>query len=268
MSKDKKRDKESVFRKRKVTYTIVFVSIFALYFISSAITEFKLSEGLGAFPEAIVWMAEKLIPDYTAWERFPKILDRLVETALLSVAVTTIAAVAAFIFSLFGSKTFKFNGIINQLVRMVAAFFRNVPDVVWAMLLMFSFGQNILTGFFALFFTTFGMLTRSFIETIDEVSSSCVEALNATGANFAQIVFQGIVPSSLTGIITWVLYMIETNIRSSTLIGMLTATGIGYLFDMYYKRLEFSSAGLVILSIVVLVIIIETISNQLRKVIA
>lgn len=51
------------------------------------------------------------------------------------------------------------------------------------------------------------------------------------------------------------------------LIGILTATGIGYLFDMYYKRLEFGSAGLVVISIVVLVILIESLSNLLRKVI-
>lgn len=263
-----KEDKVSVFRKRKITYTIVFVTIFALYLLSCAVTEFELLEGIKSFPEAIAWMGNELNPDAAAFSKLPKICDRLMETALLSVAVTSLAAVFAFVFSLFGSKTLRVNGIVNQIVRMIASFFRNVPDVVWAMLLMFSFGQNILTGFFALFFSTFGMLTRSFIETIDEVSSNCVEALDATGANFAQIVFQGILPSTVTGIITWVLYMIETNIRSSTLIGMLTATGIGYLFDMYYKRLEFTSAGMVIIAIVMLVIIIETISNQLRKVIA
>ncbi len=263
-----KESKESVFRKRKIMYTIVFTSILVLYLTASAVTEFKLMDGVKAFPEAAVWIGNTLIPDAKAMERFPKILSKLMETALLSVAVTTTAAAAAFVFSLFGSRTLKFNGIVNQIVRMTAAFFRNVPDVVWAMLLMFSFGQNVLTGFFALFFTTFGMLTRSFIETIDEVSSDCVEALDATGADFVQIVFQGIIPSAITGIITWILYMIETNIRSSTLIGILTATGIGYLFDMYYKRLEFGSASLVVISIVVLVIIIETISNQLRKVIA
>lgn len=141
---------------------------------------------------------------------------------------------------------------------MVAAFFRNVPDVVWAILLMFSFGQNILTGFFALFFTTFGMLTRTFIETVDEVSADCVEALHAVGATYMQTVFQGIVRSSLSEILTWILFMIETNIRSSTLIGILTATGIGYLFDLYYKRLDYGSASLVVLSIVVLVIGLES----------
>ena len=78
-------------------------------------------------------------------------------------------------FSLLGTRTIKTNLWIGRIVRIIAAFFRNVPNVVWAILLMFSFGQNILTGFFALFFATFGMLTRAFIETIDEVSADCMD---------------------------------------------------------------------------------------------
>ena len=258
---------KKVFFKRKITYLVIFATLIAVYVISASATEFHLSEGLASFPKAMAWIGHNLMPDEKAMERFPKILDKLIETALLSVAVTVIAAIFAFCFSLFGSKATGFNGIVNRNVRIVAAFFRNVPDVVWAMLLMFSFGQNILTGFFALFFTTFGLLTRAFIETIDEVSAAGIEALNASGANFIQTVFQAIIPSAMPGIVTWILYMIETNIRNSTLIGILTATGIGYLFDLYYKRLDFSSASLVVVSIIVLVIAIELVSNLIRKVI-
>ena len=256
-----------IFQKRKITYTLVFLSLILIFCGASLVTQFHLAEGIQSFPAALHWIFSNLIPDETAMERLPKILDKLVETALLSVAVTVLAGICAFFFSLLGSGITKIHWSINRLVRIVAAFFRNVPDVVWAMLLMFSFGQNILTGFFALFFTTFGLLTRALIETIDEVSSNCVEALVATGGRFIHVVFQGILPSSLPGVITWVLYMIETNIRSSTLIGILTATGIGYLFDLYYKRLDFSSASLVVLSIVVLVLVIEGVSNKIRKVI-
>lgn len=258
---------KNVFFKRKMTYILVFAVFIAVYCISAFITEFHMQEGFASFPKAISWIGENLLPDEKAIRRFPKIIEKLTETALLSVAVTVIAAVFAFIFSLFGSKATGFHGAINRIVRIFAAFFRNVPDVVWAMLLMFSFGQNILTGFFALFFTTFGLLTRAFIETIDEVSASGIEALKVSGADFVQTVFQAILPSALPGIITWILYMIETNIRNSTLIGILTATGIGYLFDIYYKRLDFSSASLVVVSIIVLVIAIELISNLIRKVI-
>lgn len=256
-----------IFQKRKITYTLVFLSLILIFCGASLVTQFHLAEGIQSFPAALHWIFSNLIPDETAMERLPKILDKLVETALLSVAVTVLAGICAFFFNLLGSGITKIHWSINRLVRIVAAFFRNVPDVVWAMLLMFSFGQNILTGFFALFFTTFGLLTRAFIETIDEVGSNCVEALEATGGRFIHVVFQGILPSSLPGVITWVLYMIETNIRSSTLIGILTATGIGYLFDLYYKRLDFSSASLVVLSIVVLVLVIEGVSNKIRKVI-
>lgn len=256
-----------IFKKRKITFTIVFIIAAVITLGSALITKYKFVDGITSIPSALVWIGKNLIPTQESLEKLPKILGKLLETTLLSVAVTVIAAVFAFVFSLLGSKTTKVNGILSRAVRIVAAFFRNVPDVVWAILLMFSFGQNILTGFFALFFTTFGLLTRAFIETIDEVSSSCVEALNATGASYIQTVFQGIIPSSAVGIITWVLYMIETNIRSSTLVGMLTATGIGYLFDLYYKRLDFGSAGLVVLSIIILVILIELLSNKLRKII-
>lgn len=252
---------------RKLRYVLVLSVVLLIYCLSAHLTEFRLTDGLASFPEAFSWIVTNLIPDEKAVSRIPKILSKLLETALLSVAVTVFAAVFAFFFSLLGTRTTKNPPVAGSIVRIVAAFFRNVPDVVWAMVLMFSFGQNILTGFLALFFTTFGLLTRAFIETIDEVSANCVEALNATGAGYLQCVFQGIIPSSLPGIVSWVLYMIETNIRSSTLIGMLTATGIGYLFDMYYKSIQFPSAGLIVLFMVILVIAIETISNQIRKVI-
>lgn len=256
-----------VFYRRKITYTLVLAGILLLYVFSAAVTKFHLAEGLSSFGNAVVWMAGNLRITPEAMKLFPKVMDKLTETALLSVAVTTLASFAAFSASLFGSGATGFSGMVNRCVRVIAAFFRNVPDVVWAMLLMFSFGQNILTGFFALFFTTFGMLTRAFIENMDEVSADCIEALNATGANFLQTVCQGIIPSMITSIVTWVLYMIETNIRSSTLIGILTATGIGYLLDLYYKRLDFAVVSLIVAATVVLVIIIEIISNTVRKVI-
>ena len=257
----------SVFVRRKRTMTLAFLGVFALFALSAVVTNYSVIGGFESIPKAVAWMAGNFVPNEKAWTRLSNILTKLTETALVSIAVTVCAAAFAFFFSLLGTKTTKVNPWIAGTVRMIAAFFRNVPDVVWAMLLLFSFGQNILTGFFALFFATFGMLTRTFIETIDEVSASCVEALRTTGATYLQTVFQGVIPSSMPEIVSWVLFMIETNIRSSTLIGVLTATGIGYLFDLYYKRMDYGSASLVVIFIVILVIMIEVISNQIRKVI-
>ena len=257
----------SVFTKRKQTFTLVILVVAGIYLVSSLASGFNIIGGFESFPKAFLWIVTNLIPNEDSLSRLPRILDKLIETAFVAVAVTVCAALCAFFFSLLGTNATRTNPLIARGVRVVAAFFRNVPDVVWAMLLLFSFGQNVLTGFFALFFATFGLLTRTFIETIDEVSAECVEALHATGATTLQVVFQGIIPSVMSVIISWILYMIETNIRASTLIGILTATGIGYQFDMYYKQMNYASAGLVVLTIVILVIAIEITSTQIRKVI-
>ena len=260
-------ENKKIFWKKQQTQTAVLIGMVLLFTVASSLCQFHPAEGVASLPKAVMWMSGNLIPDAKALERFPVIAKQLTDTILLSVAVTVSAAVFAFAFSLLGSKTTRRNPVLGRMVRMIAAFFRNVPDVVWAILFLFSFGQNMVTGFFALFFTTFGLLTRAFIETIDEVSSDCVETLEATGATFLQTVFQGILPTSIEGILTWILYMIETNIRASTLIGILTATGIGYQFDLYYKRLEFGSVGLIVILIVLVVVLIETLSNQIRRVI-
>ncbi|MDO4198902.1 MAG: ABC transporter permease subunit [Erysipelotrichaceae bacterium] len=252
-------------RNKRLSTVIGIAVIFVLYFVAAFVTNFKMNVAVMSFPKAANWIAKYMIPDAQAIERLPRIIEKLTETILVSVAATTIAAVFAFIASIFGSASTKLPKFVNTIVRVIAAFFRNVPDVVWAMILMFSFGQNLLTGFFALFFSTFGMLTRRFIETIDETSKESIEALTACGASFPMIVFQGILPSSISGIITWILYMIETNIRSSTLIGMLTATGIGNLFNIYYNRMQFGSASLIIVLICVIVILIDNLSTIIRR---
>ena len=135
------------------------------------------------------------------------------------------------------------------------------------MVLLISFGQNSVTGFLALFIGTVGFLTRAFIESIDEASQSSVEALTATGATYFQIVSKAVIPQCLPQMISWVLFMVETNIRNATLVGILTGTGIGYTFDMYYKMLNYNAVALVTLCIVITVIVVDLISNHVRKVI-
>lgn len=185
----------------------------------------------------------------------------------MAVAATTVGSVLALFFSLMGSRITKVNSLFYFISRGTATVFRNIPVVAWAMVLLFTFGQSSLTGYLALFFTTFGFLTRGFIETIDEASESAVEALRATGASYMSIVFNAVIPSSLPQMISWMLYMIETNIRDSTLVGLLTGTGIGFSFSLYYSGMNYNAASLVVILIVVTILVTEFISNYIRRVI-
>ena len=242
--------------------------IFALLTIVSVvainITEFSPINALAAIPQAFIWMASNFYPDAKSMNNLGAILLRLKETVFLSIVATATAGISALILALLSVRSAK---AIAVFCRMIASAFRNIPDVVWAIVLLFSFGQNIISGYFAIFFATFGMLTRAFIEAIQEASSGAVEAIEATGATYPQVVFQAILPSIMTQIITWVFFMIETNIRSSTLVGMLTATGVGHLFNLYYKSFDYHSASLVVVTIILIIFAVEFISNYVRRVI-
>jgi len=245
--------------------TFIFLFLLLLVAGASLLLEFEYGEAIMAFPSAAIWIVQNFYPDANAWTKLPDILEKLLETVLMAVASTTAGSVLAYAFALSGAEATKVNSGLAWASKLFASFFRNVPDIVWSMIFLFSFGMNIMTGFLALFFVTFGTLNRAFIETIDETASESVEALTATGATRWQIIGQAIFPNSISGVISWVLYSIENNVRSATLIGMLTGSGIGHIFNLYYKNLDYQSCSLIVLCIMVIVIMLESISNIVRR---
>lgn len=255
------------YKKSKKQLTIVFVMLIGITLLSAKLTDFNFLHSILTLPKAASWMASNLYITAESLEKFPSVLDKLIETIFLSITSTTTAAIVAMFLALMGSQTTKVNNFFASLSRIIASVYRNIPIVAWALILLLSFGQNALTGYFALFLATFGFLTRAFIETIDETSSSSVEALRASGATYFQMVAKAVIPECSPQMISWILYMIETNIRSSTLVGILTGTGIGFMFDLYYKSMNYNVVSLITISIVVVVIGIELISNYVRRII-
>ena len=234
---------------------------------AAALADFDFAAGVASFPRALSWLAANFVPNDRAWANLPRILVKLGETVVVSIMATMLAAVVSFILALLGSRTTRFHPWFTPPVLAIASLGRNIPVVAWAMIFLLAFGQTFLTGLLALFIETVGVLARAFLEVIDETASSPVEALKAGGATWGQVTTQAVVPSTLPPLTSWMLFMLETNIRSATLVGILTGTGIGFLFDLYYKSLNYPSAALVTLVIVVVVLALEAVSNLLRKVI-
>ncbi|MGC8491837.1 MAG: PhnE/PtxC family ABC transporter permease [Syntrophobacteraceae bacterium] len=256
-----------IFAKRRNDSLLFFGVVAALTAGSVLITQYDVIKGFESIFKAFLWGVTNFYPDAHAFSRMGDIMQKLRETVLMSVASTTIAAVFATLLALLGSRTTRINGFFSVFARGLASIFRNIPLVAWAMILMLTFSQSLLTGCLALFFGSLGFLTRAFMETMDEASMQAVEALRATGAAYISIVLQAVLPSSLPQMISWLLFMIDTNVRDATLVGLLTGTGIGFTFDLYYKSFHFHEASLVVILIVLTIIAIEMISNYIRRMI-
>lgn len=251
--------------RKKLLYFLILVIFLVLYLFTSALTEFESIRAITAIPKVVSWMFSNLLPDAKAVTRIPKMLSKLGDTVLMSIMATVVAALLSFLFAIFGSVSTSPNKFLSYIVKAIASVSRNIPVVVWAMIFLLTFGQSSFTGFLALFFSSFGFLTRAFMETIDESASKPVEALTATGASYFQVIFQAVLPSSLPGLFSWILFMIEINIRSATLVGLLTGSGIGFIFNIYYKSLQYKSASLLVMMIMIVILLLEFVSNILRR---
>lgn len=250
-------------QKKKVTI-ILLVMIFVVIG-TSIITEFNMIDAFTSLPKVAGWVFSNFVPNEDALGEIPNIIDNLIDTALLAVMATVTAAVLSFLLAIMGSRTTKVSNAVMFIARGFSSICRNIPIAAWAMIFLISFGQSMVTGYIALFIATLGFLTRVFIETIDETSASSVEALHATGASYFQVILHSVVPASVPQLLSWMLYMIETNIRSATLVGMLTGTGIGNLFILYYRAREYRIAALIVTCLVLVVIGIEMLSNFIRR---
>lgn len=255
------------FLKKRVRLSVMIGLLGVLYVGAAVILNFN-SAAFLYLDRGMIWLFQNFIPTSQSITYWYSITQALLRTFVVAVAATSVAGVLALVLAILGAKSTGPSRTLSWAIRGFASIMRNIPIVGWAMLLLFSFKQNDFTGFLALLFLSVGFLTRAFMETIEDVDVEKIQALQVTGASYLQVISQAVLPEITTPLISWLLYMIENNIRDATLVGLLTGTGIGFVFDLYFKSLRYGPAGLVVLAIIILVIAVELVSNYVERRIA
>lgn len=242
-------------------FLIVLLLLFTFATAFSKFNPFTATASQGEFWRFIV--QDFMPPKFKNWEA---LWASVGETLCMAVGATGVSAVIAFFLAFLGTPSICRMKSVNFLVRMIASILRNIPALVWAFILVAAFGIGTETGVIALCVSTIGFLTRSFIETLDEVACENMEALKSTGAGILPVISQSIVPAALPGFIAWFLYCIETNIRASTILGMVGAGGIGLLMTSYIKQYNYQAASTVIIVVAIVIILVNILTEYLRKV--
>ena len=152
--------KKDIFKQRFYSKIILLSTIVILYGISSVISGFQNGMAFSSIPAGIFWLLQKFIPTQNALQYFPEILDSALKTVLLAITSTMISSIFALFLAIIGSNSTGINIFTKIITKVIASFFRNIPIVAWALILVFSFKQSQFTGFLALFLITFGYLTR------------------------------------------------------------------------------------------------------------
>jgi phosphonate transport system permease protein len=258
------RDKIFIASRDSRRSSIIFIIVLVIFFIvSTGFTRFNPLAALIAQAEFWNFILVDFIPPYMG--KWAALFRAVLQTLCMALSATGIAAILSLGLSFLGTKTIVRSPVVNAIVRGFASILRNIPDLVWAFILVAAFGIGTVVGVLALIISNTGQLTRFFIETLDEAAEENMEGLIASGASMPPVIFQAIIPSALPGFIAWILYSVELNIRSSTILGMVGAGGIGLLMMGYIKQYNYAAASTAIIAVAVVIVIVNVLTEYLRK---
>ena len=121
-------------------------------------------------------------------------------------------------------------------------------------------------GVMALIVASVGFIAKLFAEAIEEISLKQVEAVRATGAGFLSTLIMGVQPQVLPRFIGFATYQLDSNLRNSTMVGIVGGGGIGATLFTAYQRFDFDVVLAILIVIVALIMVAEIVSGWARKV--
>jgi phosphonate transport system permease protein len=240
----------------------MIVAAFAVFIFGLVDLDFspaKLFAGLSQ----LGWITLMMIPPDPG-ASLPAYLSALGETLSIALLGTTIAAVVALPFSLLAARNVIPSGWLRFPVRRAFDSIRGVDTLIWALVWINVVGLGPFAGVLAIALSDFGAFGKLFSEAIEAADRKQVEGIRASGGNALHEIRFGLMPQVLPVIAGQVLYFIESNTRSATIIGIVGAGGIGLQLAEQIRVLEWQKVSFLILMILVAVAAIDWISGKLR----
>jgi len=238
---------------------LAVLAIFVFGLVDLGFSPAKLVSGLSQ----LGWITVMMIPPDPG-SSLPAYLAALGETLSIALLGTTLAAVAALPVSLLAARNIVPSNLLRFPVRRFLDSIRGVDTLIWALVWINVVGLGPFAGVLAIALSDFGAFGKLFSEAIEAADRKQVEGIRAAGGNALHEIRFGLMPQVLPVIAGQVLYFIESNTRSATIIGIVGAGGIGLQLAEQIRVLEWQKVSFLILMILVAVAAIDWISGKLR----
>ena len=198
---------------------------------------------------------------FWAWRTWAVLL---VETILIAFMATVFGVVGGFLLSFPAARNLAPNKWILWFTRRFLEIARTVPDLVWALIFVFSFGIGPLAGVMAIALHCIGALGKLYSEANENIDMRPLDGIKAAGGTWAQQIRFGAVPQVLPNIISYTLLRFEINVRSSSIIGYVGAGGLGQEFRTAVSLQEYTDLSALFVIIFATVMLIDYGSEKLR----
>ncbi len=218
-----------------------------------------------------VWDAPRIAADIGSrampprWSYMDKLWEPLWDTLNIATLGTVLALFMAVPVAFLAARnTTPSRLFIRPVALFVIVASRSINSLIWALLLVAIIGPGVLAGLLAIALRSIGFCAKLLYEAIEEIDTTQVEAITATGASRWQVMAYGIVPQIMPAFAGITVFRWDINIRESTVLGLVGAGGIGLQLQSSLNTLAWPQVTLILLVILAAVIISEWISAKVR----
>jgi phosphonate transport system permease protein len=202
-----------------------------------------------------------LRPNFHEWRGY---LEDMIITVQIAIWGTALAAVLGAPFAILASSNIAPQWVVQPVRRLMDSC-RAINEIMFALLFVVAVGLGPFAGVMALFVHNTGVFAKLYSEAVEAIDPRPVEGIRATGARrIPEIVF-GVIPQVLPMWSSFILYRLETNVRSATTLGIVGAGGIGQTLYESIRSFQYGETAAQLIVVVVTVILIDLTSAKLRK---
>jgi phosphonate transport system permease protein len=202
-----------------------------------------------------------LRPNFHEWQDY---LADMIVTVQIAIWGTALAAAVGAPFAILASSNVAPQWIVQPVRRLMDSC-RAINEIVFALFFVVAVGLGPFAGVMALFIHNTGVFSKLYSEAVEAIDPRPVEGIRATGARkIPEIVF-GVIPQVIPLWSSFILYRLETNVRSATTLGIVGAGGIGQTLYESIRSFQYGETAAQILVIIVTVMILDLVSARLRK---
>ena len=214
-------------------------------------------------------------PAFLSPESWRKGAGLALDTLAMSVLATAMAGLAALLTFLPAASNVAYGDLAGSggkagratffALRGLFVFSRGVPELLWAMIIVFMLSPGILPGAVALAVHNYGILGKLSAEVVENLDTRPAQALRSAGAGKFQMLAYGILPQALPQLLTYLLYRWEVIIRTTVVVGFVAAGGLGHEFRLRMSFFQYDEVTLLLVYYLLLVLLVDLVSAGLRR---
>jgi phosphonate transport system permease protein len=265
---------EANLKRTKHRRGVVFSVIFLLALWGSAyVGEVDIAEFVEGLPGFVDYFRETVPEihgkafksDIADWYwGIDKWLRYLWDTVLIAFLATLFGFISAFILCFAASRNLNSNYWTYFVCRRIMEIARSVPELVYALIFVFSFGIGPFPGVLAIAIHSCGALGKLFSEINENVDPGASEGVLASGGNWFQMIRYAVVPQVFPNFMSYTLLRFEINVRAASVVGFVGAGGIGQELMTSIRQFLYTDVSAIVLMLVFAVAIIDISCEKIR----